>query len=80
MKNRVLMKRFGVTGFPSLYLLRNGQTWQYTGMRGVADVSWLHLVSIAAQFLAALETATCGSLLLLGLMALLGGTLQLQRF
>jgi protein-disulfide isomerase-like protein with CxxC motif len=39
MKNRVLMKRFGVTGFPSLYLLRNGQTWQYTGQRGVADVS-----------------------------------------
>eukprot|EP00882_Tetradesmus_deserticola_P009037 GHRQ01009534.1.p2 GENE.GHRQ01009534.1~~GHRQ01009534.1.p2 ORF type:complete len:141 (+),score=32.90 GHRQ01009534.1:195-617(+) len=39
MKNRVLMKRFGVTGFPSLYLLRNGQTWHYTGMRGIADVS-----------------------------------------
>jgi protein-disulfide isomerase-like protein with CxxC motif len=39
MKNRVLMKRFGVTGFPSLYLMRNGQTWQYMGMRGVADVS-----------------------------------------
>ncbi|WIA43954.1 hypothetical protein OEZ86_010346 [Tetradesmus obliquus] len=38
MKNRVLMKRFGVTGFPSLYLLRNGQTWQYSGMRGVADM------------------------------------------
>eukprot|EP00882_Tetradesmus_deserticola_P007229 GHRQ01007615.1.p1 GENE.GHRQ01007615.1~~GHRQ01007615.1.p1 ORF type:complete len:215 (+),score=61.10 GHRQ01007615.1:195-839(+) len=38
MKNRVLMKRFGVTGFPSLYLLRNGQTWHYTGMRGIADM------------------------------------------
>ncbi|KAF8061102.1 coq9 [Scenedesmus sp. PABB004] len=38
MRNRVLMKRFGVTGFPSIYLLRGGQTWQYAGMRSVPDM------------------------------------------
>jgi hypothetical protein len=39
MKNRVLMKRFNVMGFPSIYLLKDGSTWQYTGTRTVADVS-----------------------------------------
>jgi hypothetical protein len=39
MKNRVLMKRFNVLGFPSIYLLRDGSTWQYTGSRTVQDVS-----------------------------------------
>lgn len=39
MKNRVLMKRFNVLGFPSIYLLKDGNTWQYTGMRTVSDVS-----------------------------------------
>jgi hypothetical protein len=39
MKNRVLMKRFNVLGFPSIYLLRDGSTWQYTGARTVPDVS-----------------------------------------
>lgn len=33
------MKRFAVVGFPSIYLLKDGSTWQYTGMRTVADVS-----------------------------------------
>lgn len=41
MQNRVLMKRFGVLGFPSIFLLRDGATWQYTGMRSVQDVSVL---------------------------------------
>jgi hypothetical protein len=39
MKNRVLMKRFNVLGFPSIYLLKDGSTWQYNGVRTVADVS-----------------------------------------
>eukprot|EP00879_Flechtneria_rotunda_P027064 GHRR01028926.1.p1 GENE.GHRR01028926.1~~GHRR01028926.1.p1 ORF type:complete len:186 (+),score=40.10 GHRR01028926.1:135-692(+) len=39
MQNKVLMKRFGVVGFPSIFLLRDGQTWQYTGMRSVGEVS-----------------------------------------
>jgi hypothetical protein len=39
MKNRVLMKRFNVAGFPSIYLLKDGSTWQYTGVRTVSDVS-----------------------------------------
>lgn len=39
MKNRVLMKRFNVAGFPSIYLLKDGSTWQYSGVRTVADVS-----------------------------------------
>eukprot|EP00879_Flechtneria_rotunda_P006890 GHRR01007236.1.p1 GENE.GHRR01007236.1~~GHRR01007236.1.p1 ORF type:complete len:224 (+),score=51.45 GHRR01007236.1:135-806(+) len=38
MQNKVLMKRFGVVGFPSIFLLRDGQTWQYTGMRSVGEL------------------------------------------
>lgn len=37
-QNRVLMKRFAVLGFPSIYLLKDGSTWQYSGMRSTADV------------------------------------------
>lgn len=33
------MKRFNVLGFPSIYLLKDGSTWQYNGVRTVADVS-----------------------------------------
>jgi hypothetical protein len=29
----------GRGGFPSIYLLKDGSTWQYTGVRTVADVS-----------------------------------------
>jgi hypothetical protein len=38
MKNRVLMKRFNVLGFPSIYLLKDGSTWQYSGVRSVPEV------------------------------------------
>lgn len=41
MKNRVLMKRFAVTGFPSIYLLRGGQTWIYESARSISVVSLL---------------------------------------
>jgi hypothetical protein len=36
--NRVLMKRLGVEWYPSIYLLRNGQTWWYRGEHSVAAV------------------------------------------
>jgi hypothetical protein len=49
MKNRVLMKRFNVLGFPSIYLLKDGSTWQYNGVRTVADVSCQQHVIVGGE-------------------------------
>ncbi|KIZ06106.1 thioredoxin-related transmembrane protein 1 [Monoraphidium neglectum] len=32
-KNKVLLMRFGVEAYPSIYLLREGKSWQYDGAR-----------------------------------------------
>lgn len=37
-RNRVLLMRFAVEGYPSIYLLRDGKTWQYNGARGLQQV------------------------------------------
>lgn len=34
-RNRVLLMRFGVEAYPSIYLLRDGKTWQYDGARSL---------------------------------------------
>lgn len=33
---RVLMQRFGVTAYPSIFLLRDGRSWRYEGVRTIA--------------------------------------------
>lgn len=37
-RNKVLLKRFAVTGYPTIYLLRGGSTWVYDGHRSVKEV------------------------------------------
>lgn len=56
-KNRVLMKRFAVMGFPSIYLLRGGQTWIYESARSVPEVSLLlqHCIALWQQRTAAAQ-------------------------
>lgn len=62
MDNRVLMKRFDVKGFPSIYLLRNGQTWQYNGVRGIEDVSFFRRIeAVQKQQQHYLYPAVCGA-------------------
>jgi thiol-disulfide isomerase/thioredoxin len=34
-RNRVLLMRFAVEGYPSIFLVRDGQAWQYQGSRTV---------------------------------------------
>jgi hypothetical protein len=37
-RNRVLLMRFGVEAYPSIFLLREGKTWQYEEARTVQRV------------------------------------------
>eukprot|EP00798_Chlamydomonas_sp_ICE-L_P011106 gene11106-18723_t len=39
-KEKVLMRRFGATAFPSIYLMRDQQTWDYQVARTVQAVAW----------------------------------------
>jgi hypothetical protein len=39
-ENVGLMKRFGVAGFPSIYLLRDGKTWAYKETRSFVKVGF----------------------------------------
>eukprot|EP00878_Enallax_costatus_P017668 GHUV01018562.1.p2 GENE.GHUV01018562.1~~GHUV01018562.1.p2 ORF type:complete len:150 (+),score=12.73 GHUV01018562.1:392-841(+) len=46
-QNRVIAKRFGIKGYPSIYLLRDGQTWQYNSVRALQEVSGLQPIGVA---------------------------------
>jgi hypothetical protein len=37
-RNRVLLMRFGVEAYPSIFLLREGRTWQYEEGRSAGQV------------------------------------------